>query len=78
MTRIKMKSRVGLDGVLRLNVPIGKAEADREVELTIEAAAPASETEADYLEFLRRTAGAWQGDFERLPQGKYEARDSLA
>ena len=78
MTRIKMKSRVGSDGVLRLNVPIGKAEADREVELTIEAAAPASEAEADYLEFLRRTAGAWQGDFEPLPQGEYEARDSLS
>jgi hypothetical protein len=77
MTRIKVKMRVGPDGILRLAVPFGKEEADREVELTIEQTSPTS-SEQDYQEFLRSTAGAWQGEFERPPQGEYEHRDSLA
>ena len=32
---------------------------------------------ADYLEFLRSTAGAWQGHFERPPQGDYETRNRM-
>lgn len=77
MTRIKIKSRVGPDGVLRLNVPIGKAEAEREVELTIEPA-PARLSDDEYQEFLRSTAGAWQGDFEGMPQGDYESREPFS
>lgn len=78
MSTIKLRSRVGPDGVLRLAVPVGQSEADREVELTIEPVTPKAETDADYKEFLRRTAGAWQGDFERPPQGEYEARNSFS
>ena len=77
MTRIKMKSLVGPDGVLRLAVPVGAAEADCEVELTIETAPTGAAADQDYQEFLRRTAVGWQGDFERLPEGDYEARDSF-
>ena len=78
MTRIIMKSKIGTDGVLRLAVPVGKREANQEVQLTIEPlmARPA-ESDADYTEFLRTTAGAWQGDFERPEQGEFEVRDPL-
>lgn len=78
MTRIKLKSKVGSDGVLRLEVPVGLEDAGCDVELTIEPV-PSNETaNEDYLEFLRSTAGAWQGEFERLPQGEYELRDPLS
>jgi hypothetical protein len=74
MTRMTLNARVGADGVL--HVPLGQAEANREVRVTIEpTASPAANS--DYLDFLKRTAGAWQGDFERPEQGSYEARDPM-
>lgn len=63
MTRIVMKSKVGADGTLHLDVPVGLEAANREVRIVIESEPAASEQE--YHEFLRRTAGAWQGDFGR-------------
>jgi hypothetical protein len=72
MARIVVHSRVGADGVLRLNVPIGAAAADGEVDVTIEAAVPKQQTVAEqeeWRQFVLSTAGAWQGDFERPDQG---------
>lgn len=77
MTRIVVKSKVGADGVLQLNVPVGAAEANREVQVTIEPAPPQPKANQEYLDFLERTAGAWQGEFERPELGNYEVRDSL-
>jgi hypothetical protein len=37
MTRMVLKSRVGADGVLQLNIPVGAGEANREVQVTIES-----------------------------------------
>jgi len=76
MTRMNLIARVGADGVL--HVPLGQTEANREVCVTIEpvnSAAPKSSQ--DYLDFLKETAGVWQGDFERPEQGPYEARDPM-
>ncbi len=78
MNRIVIHSRVGADGVLQLIVPIGAADADREVEVSIEAAGPKQQTNAEQEEwrrFVLATAGAWQGDLERPGQGEYEQRD---
>jgi hypothetical protein len=69
-----LSARVGADGVLHL--PLGEAEANREVRVTIEPAS-ALQPSQDYLEFLKATAGAWQGDFERPEQGSYETRDAI-
>jgi hypothetical protein len=69
-----LSARVGADGVLHL--PLGEAEANREVRVTIEPAS-ALQPSQDYLEFLKATAGAWQGDFERPEQGSYETRDAM-
>jgi hypothetical protein len=78
MNRVVLHSRVGADGVLHLTVPLGEAEAEREVEVTIE---PALHTEGtrreDWQQFVRETAGAWQGELSRPPQGDYEQRDEL-
>ena len=75
MNRMTLNTRIGADGVLRVTIPVGKAEADREVQLVIEPLVPELQSSRDYLEFLRATAGAWQGDFERPVQGDYEVRD---
>jgi hypothetical protein len=80
MNRIVVHSRVGADGVLRLNVPMGVAAADDEVEVTIESADPKQQSTAEqdgWRQFVLSTAGAWQGDFERPEQGEYEVRDEL-
>ncbi len=79
MTRVVFTSRVGPDGVLHLNVPLGSPDAGREVQVTVEAVPPARELTADeWAAFLARTAGAWQGDFERPEQGELERRDPLS
>jgi hypothetical protein len=62
--------------VLQVIVPVGMADANREVEITIEPLAGAVKSGQDYLDFLQATAGAWQGDFQRPQQGEYEVRDS--
>jgi hypothetical protein len=76
MDRLTLSARVGADGVL--HVPLGQAQANRAVRVTIEpTGSPASNSSQDYLDFLERTAGAWQGDFERPEQGQYETRDPM-
>ena len=42
MTRITVKSKVGSDGVLHLNLPVGMTEADKEVQVTVESVPTAS------------------------------------
>jgi len=81
MNPIVVHSRVGADGILQLNVPIGAADADREVKVTIEATGLEQQTNADqeeWRQFVLATAGAWQGNLERPEQGEYEQRDELS
>ena len=79
MDRMTIKSRVGADGVLHLNVPVGEAIANREVQVTIEPVGQAVKrmTREEWRDFILQTAGTWQGDFERPEQGEYEQRDEL-
>jgi hypothetical protein len=80
MDRIVIHSRVGADGVLRLNVPIGAAAANGEVEVTIQSVDLRERSTAEWEEwqqFVMSTAGAWQGELERPEQGEYEDRDEL-
>lgn len=77
MTRIVLHSRVGVDGVLRLDVPIGSAEADHQMQVTIEPVPTATTEVADYICWLDQVAGKWQGEFEGLPQEGFEDRDSF-
>ena len=60
MTSIEFKARVGADGVLALKVPVGLAEADREVCVTVrladQGAAPPDHD--SWKRFVDETAGA--------------------
>jgi hypothetical protein len=77
MNRMIVKSRIGTDGVLHVDIPIGAAEAGQEVQIIIEPETHRSKTQQEYWDFLDSTAGAWQGDFERPDQGQLEERDPL-
>jgi hypothetical protein len=75
MNRMIVKSQVGKDGVLHVDIPIGEADAGRDVQITIEPDGAATTSREAYLRFLDETAGAWQGEFERPEQGEFEIRD---
>jgi hypothetical protein len=77
MNRMVLHSRVGSDGVLHITVPIGKEDADREVEVTIDPAPP-SMTQEEWKQFVLSTAGSFTDpSFVRHEQGEYEVRDEL-
>jgi hypothetical protein len=78
MTRMTLNARVGPDGVLRLNVPVGPQEADQDVQVTVEPIAPKKPmTQAEWAAWVQSMAGSWQGAFERPPQGELQERDPL-
>ena len=78
MSRITLRSRVDTDGVLRLVVPFGVAEADQPMQVTIESVPNEQLANSDYIHWLDGIAGQWQGDFERLPTADFEQRESLS
>lgn len=78
MTRVVTKSRVGADGVLHLELPLGTPEAGREVQVTVESLPPPM-TQEEWRAWVYRTAGSvTDPGFERPPQGDYEVRESLS
>lgn len=77
MNPLVITSKVGADGVLHLNVPVGAARANQEVKVTIEAAPPRM-TQQEWHAFVVRTAGIiTDPTFCRHEQGAYEKRDEL-
>ena len=77
MNALIVRSCVDSDGVLRIAVFVGAGEANREVQVTIEPLPQKDSQRAEYLAWLENSAGRWQGEFERMPQGDFEQRDSL-
>jgi hypothetical protein len=79
MTPIVIEQRVGNDGVLRISLPLGTAEADRDMRVTVEPVARnRTMTQEQWRSGILATAGCWQGDFERpaqltLQDGQYRA-----
>lgn len=78
MATLTFRSRVPADGVLELRLP---DEAGEEVEVTVETrpmtkAAHAFETDEEWHEFVRRTAGSMPW-LERPPQPPLEERNPL-
>jgi hypothetical protein len=76
-----LTTQVGADGVLTLRVPLGLADANHLVRVTVETVdgptAPPADREG-WLQFLERTGGTIPGPtFERPPQGEYEEREPL-
>src|SRR5437868_3037265 len=74
MNRIVVKSGVGSNGILQVAVPVGPADADREVQITVEPVGPAALSPEEWRQRVLETAGKWQGEFERPEQGEYERR----
>ncbi len=79
MNRTVLHSRVGADGILHIRVPIGKEDADREVQVTIDPVREDSPsmTREEWRQFVMETAGAWQGDLKRPEPLEYEQRDEM-
>ena len=78
MNRIVVKSRVGSNGILQLALPVGPADADREVQITVEPVGPPALSPDEWRQRVLETAGKWQGEFERPEQGEYEQREPLS
>lgn len=78
MNRLVLTSRVGSDGTLRLDVPLGLAEADHEVRVTVEPVAnQKSVSTTEWEAWVDEMAGSLQGEFQRPPHCDFEVRDSL-
>lgn len=78
MNRIIVKSKVSHDGVLHLHLPVGEAAADKEVQVTVEPISSSAMSQEEWKRIVLSTAGKWQGEFERPPQGEYEEREPLS
>ena len=78
METLTIHAHTGHDGVLRIDVPVGIADVDCEIVVTIPASGARPMTPEEWSEFVDRTAGSLADDpLERLPQGDYEQRDEL-
>ena len=78
MNRIIIKSRVGADGVLNVQVPLSKADSNREVQLTIEPTASAPMSQDEWRQFVLATGGSVSDPtFVRHEQGQFESRQEL-
>ncbi len=79
MNRIVVERRVSDDGFLQLTLPLGADQAGRDVRVTVEPVRPKKEmTPEDWRAGILATAGGWQGEFERPPQGELEEREPLS
>jgi hypothetical protein len=78
MNRIVVKSRVDSNGILRLTLPVGSADANQEVQVTVEPVGPPALPPDAWRQAILETAGKWQGEFERPDQGEYEQREPLS
>lgn len=77
MAPIHLKAKVGPDGVLHLDVPVGADGANHDVEVTVTPARPAM-TREEWHRFVAETAGSiTDPTFRRHEQGEFEERDSL-
>ncbi len=83
MSHVEITSRVDADGILRICIPLGADEANREVKVVVE---PTSVSEAmqphdqqSWREFVQTMAGCvTDPTFDRPNQGEYEQRSNLS
>jgi hypothetical protein len=81
MRSIKLKSRIGSDGILHLDIPVGLTDKDLDVMIIFQATEPQATVSAPESlgwpsGFFERTAGSIQDEtFIRHPQGDFEARE---
>jgi hypothetical protein len=75
MESITVRSRVGKDSILHLDIPVEMAETDIEVTVTIQKITP----QRGWIPgFFEEVIGGWVGEpLEREEQGEYETREPL-
>ena len=78
MNCIVVKSKVGSDGVLQLSLPVEPADANQDVQITVEPIEASAQSQDEWRRFILETAGQWQGEFERPEQCEYEIREPLS
>jgi hypothetical protein len=79
MNRIAVEQRVNDQGVLQFTLALGANEAGRQVWVTVEPIESKQEmTPDEWRAGILATAGGWQGEFERPPQGELEQREPLS
>jgi hypothetical protein len=76
---IQFQSRVGPDGTLKLDVPLGPSEAGADVVVTIRRTqSQAAAGEVDWHRFVEETYGSCAAlGVERAPQGDFERRETI-
>jgi hypothetical protein len=83
MQSIKVRSRVGADGMLHLQVPVGIKDTDLEVLVFFQRIAPATEAKTPEdlgwsPDFFERTFGCFHDKLlVRGEQGEFEKREEL-
>ena len=79
---IQFQSRVGDDGILKVQLNLGQAEAKKDVKITIEPVSSEAEQQAETMSwpaFVERTYGSCAGlGLERPEQGSFEVREPIA
>ncbi|UKO96237.1 hypothetical protein [Nostoc sp. UHCC 0870] len=76
MESIKIRSHVGADGILHLDIPIEMANTEIEVTVTIQTVSP--QQRGWMPVFFEEVIGGWVGEpLERPEQGEYETREHL-
>jgi hypothetical protein len=80
MQSIKLKKRVGEDGILHLDIPLGMKDKEVEV-MVIYQSVETTQTPEDLgypPGFFEQTAGCLANDpIQRYPQGEFEEREPL-
>jgi hypothetical protein len=78
MNRIIMNSRIGADGILHVTVPVGAADANPEVQATIDPVSLPLMTQEEWRNFVLATAGSiTDPSFVRHEQWEFEHRADL-
>ena len=84
MKSMQLTSRVGKDGILKIQMPVDITDQEVDVVVVVQPrlkfkpGADMPEVRGWLPGFFEKTAGAWQGDpLTRPPQGKYEIREEL-
>lgn len=83
MRSIQLKSNVGKDGILRLQIPVDMPEQEIEIVVVIQPVQNKKEKRYQFSNkgwpdnFFENVVGAWSGDLVRPPQGDFEVRKEL-
>ncbi|KAM3101093.1 hypothetical protein ACKFKF_09775 [Phormidesmis sp. 146-12] len=82
MKSVTLRSHVGADGILNLQVPIGITNTELEVMVIIQPLiqpeSKASESTGWIPGFFEEVIGSWDGEpLVRSEQGEYEVREEL-